>query len=67
MTVFDKTGSGFLDKEVLEEMILNCGEKMSVPEAKEFINSLKFNNEEKISYDDFMRLVYNEKKLDESN
>ncbi len=64
MTVFDKTGSGFLDKEVLEDMILNNGEGLSPPEAKEFINSLKYNAEGKISFDDFMRLVYNEKQMD---
>ena len=61
MNVFDKEGSGFLDRDVLEYSIRNLGDGLTESEVEEFISSIKFDSEGTISYDDFMRLVYNEK------
>jgi Ca2+-binding EF-hand superfamily protein len=60
MTVFDKGGSGFLDRDVVEDLIRNQGEGLNPAEIHEFVNSIKYNDQGKISYDDLMRLVYNE-------
>ena len=60
LAVFDKSGSGYLDKDVVEDLILNHGEGLNATEALEFLKSIKYNHEGKISYDDFMRIVYND-------
>jgi Ca2+-binding EF-hand superfamily protein len=39
------------------------GEGLTPQEIKEFIESIRYNEDGKISYDDFMRLVYNEKEF----
>ena len=61
MNVFDKEGTGFLEKDVLEFALKNLGEGLTKTEIDEFISSVTYNEEGKISYDDFLRLVYNEK------
>jgi Ca2+-binding EF-hand superfamily protein len=61
MSVFDKEGTGYLEKEVLEFTIQNLGDGLSQEEIEEFIASINYDEEGRVSYDDFMRLVYNEK------
>ena len=61
MNVFDKEGTGYLEKEVLEFVIQNLGDGLSQEEIEEFVSSISYDEEGKVSYDDFLRLVYNEK------
>ena len=61
MSVFDKEGTGYLEKDVLEFTIQNLGDGLSQEEIEEFIASINYDEEGRVSYDDFMRLVYNEK------
>jgi Ca2+-binding EF-hand superfamily protein len=65
MNVFDKDGSGFLDREVLEYSIRNLGDGLNQREIEEFVASIKYDENGKIGYDDFMRIVYNEKPAQE--
>jgi hypothetical protein len=44
-SVFDKTGSGFLDREVLEDLIRHQGEGLTAAEIREFLKSIKYNEE----------------------
>ena len=61
MAVFDKAGSGYLDRDILEDLILNQGEGLNDREIREFLKSIEYNDDGKISYDDFLRIVYNER------
>ena len=61
MAVFDKAGSGYLDRDILEDLIRNQGEGLNDREIREFLKSIEYNDDGKISYDDFLRIVYNER------
>jgi len=63
MNFFCKDDSKFLDKETLENLIDHLGEPLSKAETQEFISSISYNEENKISFDDFVDIVMKKKKM----
>jgi Ca2+-binding EF-hand superfamily protein len=61
MTFFSKDESMFLDRQTLENLILNLGEPLTRAETQEFLTSLSYNEDGKISFDDFIKIVMNKK------
>jgi Ca2+-binding EF-hand superfamily protein len=59
--MFDKDDTGYLDRSVVENLIVNLGDGLDENEIKEFAGSITYNRAGKISLEDFLSIILNEK------
>lgn len=59
---FNKTGSNYLHKDVLENVIYNLGERLTPSETEEFIQSIPYDEDGNVTYDDLLAVIYNREK-----
>ena len=57
--IFDKDGDGYLGKQELELVMKNLGDGLNEEELDRMLNSINYDNEGKISFEDFARFIYN--------
>ena len=57
--IFDKDGDGFLRKQEFESVMRNLGDGLNEEELERMLNTISYDNDGKISYEDFARFIYN--------
>ena len=57
--MFDKDGDGYLGKQEFESVMRNLGDGLNEEELERMLNSISYDNTGKISYDNFVRFIYN--------
>ena len=60
LSVFDREDTGFLDRATVENLIRHLGEGLDEAEIEEFVGSLSYNGDGKISHEEFLKVVLNE-------
>jgi len=57
LQVFDKDQRGFIEAKELRHVLTNIGEKLSTTEMEDMIKEADPDNDGKIQYDEFVRLL----------
>ena len=60
LSVFDREDTGFLDRATVENLIRHLGEGLDEAEVEEFVGSLSYDGDGKISHEEFLKVVLNE-------